>query len=65
MTFTDDPVKDYDRHSSEQDRKLDNLPICSECEEPIQDDMCYEINGEYICEECMDLHRIYTPEKEM
>lgn len=61
MTYTDDPIKDYDRYSSEQEKSLENLPICSECEERIQDEMCYEINGEYLCENCIDMHRICTP----
>lgn len=62
MIYTDDPIRDFEVYSDEQDKKLENLPICAECEERIQGDMCYEINGEYICEECMDLHRICTPE---
>lgn len=46
----------YDRfaaHDAEQERLLDKLPRCCECDEPIQDDYLYEINGEYICESCL------------
>jgi formylmethanofuran dehydrogenase subunit E len=61
MAWTDDPVSDYDRYSAEQERKLEQLPRCSECDEPIQDDFCYEINDEYICEKCLkDNHRKLT-----
>ena len=46
----------YDRfaaHEAEQERLLDKLPRCCECDEPILDDYLYEINGEYICEHCL------------
>lgn len=58
MAWTDDPIADFERHDAEQERKLEQLPRCSECDEPIQDDFCYEINDEYICEKCLkDNHR--------
>ena len=34
--------------------KLEKLPKCTECDEPIQDDCYYEINGECVCPECLD-----------
>lgn len=56
--WTDDPTADADRYFAEQDRQLDKLPRCCECDEPIQDTQCYEINGEYICDDYMvDNHR--------
>ena len=58
---TDDPARDFMRHDAEQNRLLADLPICADCQEPIQDDHCFEINGEYICPTCMDdLHRKST-----
>lgn len=57
MLFTDDPISDYDRYCNEQQKKLDRLPECSECGEKIMDEYCYEVNGEYICERCMQDHR--------
>lgn len=46
---------DYcDQHDREQQAALERLPICSECDEPIQDEVCFEINGEYVCPECLD-----------
>lgn len=48
-------------HEAEQERKLARLPVCSYCDEPIQDDFCYEIDGELICEDCLnDNHRRNT-----
>jgi len=60
MLFTDDPIADYDRYCNEQQKELDRLPECSECGKKIQTEWCYEINGEYICEHCMDEHRKST-----
>ena len=51
---TDDPLADFDRWDAEQTAKLEKLPRCTECDEPIQDDCCYEINGELVCPECLD-----------
>lgn len=41
-------------HDAEQQAKLGRLPRCSECDNPIQSEACYEINGELICEECLE-----------
>lgn len=57
MFRTDDPVADYERYSSRQEEELARRPICSICDEPIQDDYCYEVNGEYICPACMEENR--------
>lgn len=43
----------WEQHQAEQDRAEGNLPECSECGEKIQDDFCFEIDGEPICDDCM------------
>lgn len=49
------------RHDAEQQARLDKLPKCCECGEAIQDEQCYVINDEMICEKCMkDNHRVFT-----
>ena len=51
----------WERYDAEQERKLDKLPRCIECDEPLQDEHCYYINDEYICEDCMNSnHRIWV-----
>lgn len=40
-------------HEAKQQKTLDRLPRCSECDEPIQSETCYEINDELICEDCL------------
>lgn len=54
MFFTDDPVADAARYAAEQEKELDKLPRCDYCDEPIQDDFYFSINGEVICEFCLD-----------
>lgn len=51
---TDDPLADFNRWDAEQQAVLNKLPKCAECDEPIQDDCYYEINGECVCPECLD-----------
>jgi formylmethanofuran dehydrogenase subunit E len=53
MFYSNDPARDAARHDAEQQRRLDNLPRCCYCDEPIQDEYAYLIDGEWICEECM------------
>lgn len=43
----------FDMYDSEQQKMLDRLPRCSECGHPIQDDFCFEVNDEPVCDECM------------
>ena len=54
MYRTDDPVKDFLQYDAERERELAKLPRCCECDEPITDEYCYEINGEYLCEDCLN-----------
>ena len=58
MSWTDDPVRDALRYEAERERQRKRLPVCCECGEPIQDDECYEFDGELICPDCLkDNHR--------
>ena len=48
-------------HEARQEKALAKLPECSECGHPIQDDTCFNINDELICNECMnENHRVFT-----
>lgn len=60
---TYDPSREWDRYCEEEERWLARRQRCSKCEEPIADDFCYCIDGEYLCEECSDeLYKVGTPE---
>lgn len=41
-------------HDAEQEAELQKLPVCSECDEAIQEDFFFEINDEPICPTCMN-----------
>lgn len=51
---TDDPLRDFNNWDSEQNKWLEQRPVCADCGEHIQDDQAYYINGEWICPNCMD-----------
>ena len=58
---TGDALADFARWDEEQTKQLDKLPKCAECGEPIQDEECFEINGELICPGCLKSnHRKWT-----
>lgn len=57
MFFTGDPAADWDRYCEEQERLLERMPICEDCEQHIADDRAYYINGVWICDRCMDSYR--------
>ena len=56
MFYSDNPIADYERYSANQEKELQELPICSVCDEPIQDEYCYVINDEVLCESCLNYH---------
>ena len=60
MFFTDNPVRDFFRHEAEKEEALDAYPVCAYCGEKIQQDRAVFIHDEWICDECLDQHRIYT-----
>ena len=60
MSRIGDPLDDFFRHDWEQTRRLSSRPECSECGEHIQDETAYYINGEWICENCMDTYKRYV-----
>ena len=39
-----------------EDRWLNKRPVCDYCDEHIQDEHFYSINGECICPECIENH---------
>lgn len=53
MYRTDDPIADFMRHDEEETRRLNRLPRCAYCHEPIQDEYLFDIDDELICEECL------------
>ena len=54
MYYTDNPLSDFYLTDAEQERKLEALPRCADCGEPIQDEYCYLIKNTVICTECLE-----------
>lgn len=54
MFITGDPLADFDRYDAEQQRRMDKLPVCADCGEPVQADHFYLINDEVICPDCLE-----------
>ena len=57
MPYSNDPLADFDAWDTEQNKRLAQRPVCADCDDPIQDEFAYYINGEWICENCMDSYR--------
>lgn len=49
-----DNYSKWEKHERQAEAWLAKRPVCCYCDEPIQDDFCYEINGELICDDCLD-----------
>ena len=54
MSYTDDPARDWDNYCAEQEKQMAKLPVCDGCGNPINDDFCYDIYCEILCEECLN-----------
>lgn len=47
----------WEAHDAEQERQLAKLPVCADCDQPIQDETAYFIDGIWICEDCLEAYR--------
>lgn len=56
MIWSDDPVRDAAAYDAEAEEKIKQLPVCDECNEHIQAEGYYDINGKKICPDCMSYH---------
>lgn len=56
MFRSDDPGADFDRWDMEQERRRARLPVCEDkkCRKRIEDENYYEVDGEILCEKCMN-----------
>ena len=44
----------WEAHDREQAKRLERLPVCEICGEPIQDEHLYLINDEFVCPACLE-----------
>ncbi len=48
-----DPLNDFDRWDRELASMEARLPVCDKCNQRINDDIFFDIDGEILCEDCM------------
>lgn len=52
MAWSNDPIADFEAYDAEQSKKLESLPLCEICGEPIQQEKAVYYNNQWCCEEC-------------
>lgn len=58
---SDDPARDADLYYADLERELAKRPRCTDCGEPIQDEVYYEFDGKSYCPDCLgEHHRRYV-----
>ena len=62
MYYSDDPVRDFERYDAQRERELARRPKCCECDEHIQEDYCFEIDGELVCIHCLKRYYLKNTE---
>lgn len=60
MQYTDDPIADHAQWDREQEALRQLLPRCAECNELIEDEECFNINENAICEDCIGRFKVKT-----
>ena len=49
----DDNYSLFQRREAQREARLRKRPVCCYCEEHIQDDQLFDINGELYCRSCL------------
>lgn len=64
MGYIPDNYDAFAKHDAEQESELDRLPVCEYCDEPIQDEYAFCIEGAWFCTKCMiaNFRREVVPE---
>lgn len=55
-----DAYDQWVRHDMEREEWREKHPICHYCGEHIQQETAVMIDGEWICDACLDDRRVYT-----
>lgn len=53
MSYIPDYTELHEEYEATQERRLEKLPKCDCCGEPIIDEYFYNIDGTFICEDCL------------
>lgn len=54
MIASSDNYERWESHERQKEKELERLPVCEICGIPIQDEHCYLINDEFVCQRCLD-----------
>lgn len=54
MYRTDDPLADFDRYDYEQQKEMEQRPVCCLCNDYITDEYAFYIFGEWYCKGCFE-----------
>lgn len=57
MFYTDSPEQDARDYYDFLEKEQRKLPVCIGCRHHIQDEEAYCINGDWICEDCIEDYR--------
>ena len=57
VSYLPDAYDMWESHDAQQEQALSERPVCADCDQHIQDEEAYYINGEWICESCMDSYK--------
>lgn len=57
VSYLPDAYDVWEAHDAQQEKALSERPVCADCDEHIQKEEAYYINGEWICERCMDSYK--------
>ena len=49
-----DNYDQWESHERDREKRLAERPRCDICDQPIQDDHFYLINGDNVCPECLN-----------
>lgn len=55
----------WERYERENEARLGRLPLCEKCKKRIQDEFYFYIEGEILCEECMQDKYMFNTEDYM
>lgn len=57
MFCTDNPIEDFSRYDTMQEIQIARLPVCSNCDQSIQQDTAVKIGDEWFCDSCLNYMR--------
>lgn len=53
MHYTDNPARDAENYYEDGMKEMRERPVCEYCGKHIADDICYEIDGNIVCDDCI------------